>query len=59
MVAVDDHAFLAFDEGFDLPVQFTHAPAFGHALAGVKVAGGLALEWQQLQEVGPAQLSHQ
>lgn len=42
MVAVDDHAFLALDEGFDLPVQFTHAPAFGYALTGVKVAGGLA-----------------
>lgn len=44
---------------FDLPVQFAFAPMCGHALPGVEVAGGLALERQQLQEMCPTQLSHQ
>ena len=44
---------------FNLPMQFAHAPAFGHALPGVETAGGLGFERQQPQEVGPAQLSHQ
>lgn len=42
------------DEGFELAVQVAHTPAFGYVLAG-----RYDRERQQLQEVGPAKLSHQ
>jgi hypothetical protein len=67
MVAVDDHAFLALDEGeaaaqfedegFDLPVQLADAPSFLRGLLDVMQPGLCRLEWQQGNHLTPAQLA--
>jgi hypothetical protein len=67
MVAVDDHAFLALDEGeavvqfedegFDLPVLLADAPSFLRGLLDVMQPGLCRFERQRGNHMTPAQLA--